>query len=183
MLSILALLDGPTSGPYWFGGRRVDQLSPGEKARMRNVDVGLIFQSFDLIGDMTVYENVEDPLTLHGVQGADRTARVDLNGKEHAVRKIADECPPGAFLDLRKLERILEDSRKSRIDLSLEMEPRPARSRSCRRAASKISISASAETSSRRITERSGDVRGALRGCQTKGGKLSHRGGARQAVG
>lgn len=77
MLSILALLDTPTSGRYWFGGRRVDQLSPGEKARVRNVDVGLIFQSFNLIGDMTVYENVEYPLTLRGVQGADRTARVD----------------------------------------------------------------------------------------------------------
>ena len=77
MLSILGLLDAPTSGRYWFNGRRVDQLSPGEKARMRNVDVGLIFQSFNLIGDMTVYENVEYPLTLHGVQGADRKARTD----------------------------------------------------------------------------------------------------------
>ncbi len=77
MLSILGLLDAPTSGRYWFNGRRVDQLSPGEKARMRNVDVGLIFQSFNLIGDMTVYENVEYPLTLHGVTGADRTARTE----------------------------------------------------------------------------------------------------------
>jgi putative ABC transport system ATP-binding protein len=77
MLSILALLDAPTAGRYWFAGRRVDQLPPGEKARMRNVDVGLIFQSFNLIGDMTVYENVEYPLTLRGVAAADRKARVD----------------------------------------------------------------------------------------------------------
>ena len=77
MLSILGLLDAPSGGRYWFNGRRVDQLPPGEKARMRNVDVGLIFQSFNLIGDMTVYENVEYPLTLHGVAGADRTARVE----------------------------------------------------------------------------------------------------------
>ena len=77
MLSILALLDAPTTGRYWFGGRRVDQLPPGEKARMRNVDVGLIFQSFNLIGDMTVYENVEYPLTLRGAAAADRKARVD----------------------------------------------------------------------------------------------------------
>ena len=77
LLSILALLDAPTSGRYWFAGRRVDQLPPGEKARMRNVDVGLIFQSFNLIGDMTVYENVEYPLTLRGVAAADRQARVD----------------------------------------------------------------------------------------------------------
>ena len=77
LLSVLAMLDTPTSGRYWFGGRRVDRLSPGEKARMRNVDVGLIFQSFNLIGDMTVFENVEYPLTLHGVQPGDRRARVE----------------------------------------------------------------------------------------------------------
>ena len=77
MLSILGLLDAPTGGRYWFNGRRVDQLSPGEKARMRNVDVGLIFQSFNLIADMTVYENFEYPLTLHGVTGADRAARTE----------------------------------------------------------------------------------------------------------
>lgn len=77
LLSILALLDAPTAGCYWFGGRRVDQLPTGEKARMRNVDVGLIFQSFNLIGDMTVHENVEYPLTLRGADAADRKARVD----------------------------------------------------------------------------------------------------------
>src|SRR5262245_7868864 len=76
-LSILALLDAPTSGRYWFNGRRVDQLTPGDKARVRNVDVGLIFQSFNLIGDMSVFENVEYPLTLRGVSASDRRARVD----------------------------------------------------------------------------------------------------------
>jgi putative ABC transport system ATP-binding protein len=77
LLSILGMLDAPTAGRYWFGGRRVDQLAPGEKARVRNVDVGLIFQSFNLIGDMTIHENVEYPLTLRGVAAADRKARVD----------------------------------------------------------------------------------------------------------
>lgn len=77
LLSILGMLDAPTAGRYWFGGRRVDQLPAAEKARMRNVDVGLIFQSFNLIGDMTVYENIEYPLTLRGVTAADRKARVD----------------------------------------------------------------------------------------------------------
>jgi putative ABC transport system ATP-binding protein len=77
LLSLLALLDAPTGGRYWFTGRRMDQLTPGEKARIRNVDVGLIFQSFNLIGDMTVYENVEYPLTVRGVSGADRKTRVD----------------------------------------------------------------------------------------------------------
>jgi putative ABC transport system ATP-binding protein len=77
LLSILGLLDAPTRGRYWFNGRRMDQLSPGEKARIRNIDVGLIFQSFNLIGDMTVYENVEYPLTLRGVAAADRRGRVE----------------------------------------------------------------------------------------------------------
>ena len=76
LLSVLGLLDAPTGGRYWFNGRRMDQLSPAEKARIRNVDVGLIFQSFNLIGDMTVYENVEYPLTLRGVGSADRATRV-----------------------------------------------------------------------------------------------------------
>jgi putative ABC transport system ATP-binding protein len=76
LLSVLGLLDAPTAGRYWFTGRRMDQLSPAEKARIRNVDVGLIFQSFNLIGDMTVYENVEYPLTLRGVGSADRATRV-----------------------------------------------------------------------------------------------------------
>jgi putative ABC transport system ATP-binding protein len=76
-LSILALLDAPSAGRYYFNGRRMDQLSPAEKARIRNVDVGLIFQSFNLIGDMTVYENVEYPLTLRGVSATDRKSRVD----------------------------------------------------------------------------------------------------------
>src|SRR5215471_11953785 len=76
-LSVLALLDTPSSGRYWLNGRATDRLSPGEKARVRNLDVGLIFQSFNLIADMTVYENVEYPLSLRGVAPADRKARVD----------------------------------------------------------------------------------------------------------
>src|SRR6185436_1401982 len=67
LLSVLALIDTPTSGRYWLNGRAVDALSPAERARVRNIDVGLIFQSFNLIGDMTVYENVEYPLTIRGV--------------------------------------------------------------------------------------------------------------------
>ena len=76
-LAILALLDAPTSGRYWLNGRAADRLSPSEKARVRNLDVGLIFQSFNLLGDLTVYENVEYPLTLRGVPAAERRARVD----------------------------------------------------------------------------------------------------------
>src|SRR5688572_14543994 len=69
-LSILALLDTPTSGRYWLNGRATDRLSPGERARTRNVDIGLIFQSFNLLGDLSVYENVEYPLTLRGTGAA-----------------------------------------------------------------------------------------------------------------
>jgi putative ABC transport system ATP-binding protein len=76
-LSILALLDTPTSGRYWLNGRATDTLSPGERARVRNLDVGLVFQSFNLIADLTVYENVEYPLTLRGVDVATRKMRVE----------------------------------------------------------------------------------------------------------
>ena len=76
-LSILGLLDTPTSGRYWLGGRTTETLSPGERARVRNLDVGLVFQSFNLIGDMTVYENVEYPLVLRGVAAAERKVLVD----------------------------------------------------------------------------------------------------------
>src|SRR5437660_7773344 len=75
-LSILALLDSPSSGRYRLNGRSTDSLTPGERARVRNLDVGLIFQSFSLIGDMSVFENVEYPLVLRGIAPADRQARV-----------------------------------------------------------------------------------------------------------
>jgi putative ABC transport system ATP-binding protein len=75
-LSILGMLDSPTSGRYLLNGRPTDRLSPGERARTRNVDIGLVFQSFNLIGDMTVYENVEYPLTLRNARPEDRRARV-----------------------------------------------------------------------------------------------------------
>ena len=75
-LSILAMLDTPTRGRYYLNGRAVDGLAPAEKARLRNVEIGLIFQSFNLIADMTVYENVEYPLGLRNASPADRRARV-----------------------------------------------------------------------------------------------------------
>jgi putative ABC transport system ATP-binding protein len=76
-LSILALLDTPTSGRYWLSGRPVDRLSPAQKTRARSLEIGLVFQSFNLIADMTVFENVEYPLTLRGVAASERKARVD----------------------------------------------------------------------------------------------------------
>jgi putative ABC transport system ATP-binding protein len=76
-LAVLGLLDSPTSGRYWLNGRATETLSPGERARVRNLDVGLIFQSFNLIGDLTVYENVEYPLSLRGIPVQERKARVE----------------------------------------------------------------------------------------------------------
>jgi putative ABC transport system ATP-binding protein len=76
-LSILALLDTPTSGRYLFAGRPTDQLTLTQKARMRNVEIGMVFQSFNLIGDMTILENVEYPLVIRGVPIDERRARVD----------------------------------------------------------------------------------------------------------
>jgi putative ABC transport system ATP-binding protein len=76
-LAILALLDSPTSGRYWLNGRATDRLSPAEKARARNIDIGLVFQSFNLIADMSVYENVEYPLTCRGASTEERRQRVD----------------------------------------------------------------------------------------------------------
>jgi putative ABC transport system ATP-binding protein len=75
-LSILALLDTPTAGRYWLSGRPVDKLTPSERARTRNVDIGLVFQSFNLIADLSVFENVEYPLTLRGVSVEERRDRV-----------------------------------------------------------------------------------------------------------
>ncbi|MFL6211445.1 MAG: ABC transporter ATP-binding protein [Pyrinomonadaceae bacterium] len=63
LLSILGLLDAPTEGRYWLDGAAVEDLPSEEKARIRNKEVGFIFQSFNLIGDLNVYENVELPLT------------------------------------------------------------------------------------------------------------------------
>jgi putative ABC transport system ATP-binding protein len=76
LLSILGLLDTPTDGSYLLEGHPVANLSPGERARIRNRRIGFIFQAFNLIGDLTVYENVELPLTYRGMAGTERKQRV-----------------------------------------------------------------------------------------------------------
>jgi putative ABC transport system ATP-binding protein len=72
LLSILGLLDSPTEGQYLLNGRQAADLSLSERAKFRNREVGFIFQSFNLIGDLTVYENVELPLTYRGMRSAER---------------------------------------------------------------------------------------------------------------
>jgi putative ABC transport system ATP-binding protein len=77
LLSILGLLDTPTEGSYLLEDRPVEHLTPAQRARIRNRRIGFIFQAFNLISDLTVYENVELPLTYRGVSSADRTQRVE----------------------------------------------------------------------------------------------------------
>jgi len=75
LLSILGLLDTPTGGEYVLNGQKVANLSLSERARIRNREVGFVFQAFNLIGDLTVYENVELPLTYRGTPAAERKKR------------------------------------------------------------------------------------------------------------
>jgi putative ABC transport system ATP-binding protein len=77
LLSILGLLDSPSKGDYTLNGHAVANLNHAERARIRNREVGFIFQSFNLIGDLTVFENVELPLTYRGMAASERTQRID----------------------------------------------------------------------------------------------------------
>jgi len=83
LLSILGLLDVPTGGSYLLDGKPVQALQIAERARIRNHQIGFIFQSFNLIGDLTVFENVELPLTYRTEPVADRRARV-----QEALEKV-----------------------------------------------------------------------------------------------
>jgi putative ABC transport system ATP-binding protein len=76
LLSLMGLLDTPTDGEYLLDGEPVGNLSASERARVRNQHIGFIFQAFNLIGDLTVYENVELPLTYRGMSASERKERV-----------------------------------------------------------------------------------------------------------
>jgi putative ABC transport system ATP-binding protein len=76
LLSIIGLLDAPTNGSYTLNGRAVGSLSTSQRAAIRNHEIGFIFQNFNLIGDLTVEENVELPLTYRGVSKGERRRRV-----------------------------------------------------------------------------------------------------------
>ena len=83
LLSILGLLDSPTEGSYTLNSNSVANLGLAERARIRNREVGFIFQSFNLIGDLTVFENVELPLTYRGMSSTERKERV-----QEALEKV-----------------------------------------------------------------------------------------------
>src|SRR6202049_398850 len=76
LLAILGLLDSPSDGTYILNGHAVQSLKISERARIRNREIGFIFQAFNLIGDLTLYENVELPLTYRGMSSAERKKRV-----------------------------------------------------------------------------------------------------------
>jgi putative ABC transport system ATP-binding protein len=77
LLAILGLLDSPSGGRYELRGEPVERLDFAQRARLRNREIGFIFQSFNLIGDLTVWENVELPLTFRGLDSDERRERVD----------------------------------------------------------------------------------------------------------
>jgi putative ABC transport system ATP-binding protein len=99
LLSILGLLDTPTDGQYLLDSEPVANLSASERARVRNRQIGFIFQAFNLIGDLTVYENVELPLTYRGMDGAERKRRVQAAlervGMSHRMKHYPSQLSGG----------------------------------------------------------------------------------------
>ena len=99
LLSILGLLDTPSDGEYQLDGQPVANLTAADRARVRNRQIGFIFQAFNLIGDLTVYENVELPLTYRGLSAAERKQRVqqalEKVGMAHRVRHYPAQLSGG----------------------------------------------------------------------------------------
>ena len=99
LLSILGLLDTPTDGTYILNNHSVANLGMADRARIRNREVGFIFQSFNLIGDLTVFENVELPLTYRGMDSAERKQRVqealEKVGMGHRVKHYPSQLSGG----------------------------------------------------------------------------------------
>ena len=99
LLAILGLLDSSSDGTYELNGRSVQGLKLSERARIRNREIGFIFQAFNLIGDLTVYENVELPLTYRGMPSAERKKRVHESlervGMSHRVKHYPSQLSGG----------------------------------------------------------------------------------------
>jgi putative ABC transport system ATP-binding protein len=99
LLAILGLLDTATEGTYTLNGNEVANLSLSERARVRNREIGFIFQSFNLIGDLTVFENVELPLTYRGMPSAERRERVkealERVGMGHRAKHLPSQLSGG----------------------------------------------------------------------------------------
>src|SRR5688500_12123079 len=99
LLSILGLLDTPTEGQYVLNYHPGGILSFSERARIRNGEVGIIVHSFNLIGDLTVYENVELPLTYRGMSSSERRKRateaLERAGMAHRAKHLPSQLPGG----------------------------------------------------------------------------------------
>jgi putative ABC transport system ATP-binding protein len=99
LLSILGLLDTPTNGSYALNGQQVTELTARDRARVRNREIGFIFQSFNLIGDLTVFENVELPLTYRSMPTAERRQRVaealERVGMAHRAKHLPSQLSGG----------------------------------------------------------------------------------------
>ena len=99
LLSILGLLDSPTGGTYLLNGQPVANLTASERTRIRNREIGFIFQAFNLIGDLTVYENVELPLTYRGTSSTERKQKVEQSlqrvGMAHRMRHYPSQLSGG----------------------------------------------------------------------------------------
>ena len=99
LLSILGLLDTPSEGRYMLNGQLVTDLPLSQRARVRNREIGFIFQSFNLIGDLTVYENVELPLTYRGMKSSERKERVlaalERVGMAHRAKHLPSQLSGG----------------------------------------------------------------------------------------
>src|SRR6476469_3030589 len=99
LLAILGLLDSPTDGTFTLNGNPVQSLKLSERARIRNREIGFIFQAFNLIGDLTVFENVELPLTYRGMGSAERKKRVhdalERVGMSHRVKHYPAQLSGG----------------------------------------------------------------------------------------
>jgi putative ABC transport system ATP-binding protein len=99
LLSILGLLDTPSEGRYRLNNKQVADLSFSDRARIRNQEIGFIFQAFNLIGDLTVYENVELPLTYRGMPAKERKERVhealERVGMSHRMKHYPSQLSGG----------------------------------------------------------------------------------------
>ena len=99
LLAILGLLDSPTAGAYSLNGQAVGTLNAKERARVRNREIGFIFQAFNLIGDLTVYENVELPLTYRSTPAAERKQAVlealEKVGMSHRTKHYPSQLSGG----------------------------------------------------------------------------------------
>jgi putative ABC transport system ATP-binding protein len=99
LLAILGLLDTPSSGTYVLNDKPVQSLKLSERARIRNREIGFIFQAFNLIGDLNVYENVELPLTYRGMGSAERKKKVhealERVGMSHRIKHYPSQLSGG----------------------------------------------------------------------------------------